>query len=266
MGIFPEFGAWINQNTQQPRKSENVESKKVSKMKPHEDRDDTKEQLKLWREAEKKKQWIDPSPKVKVEVVNELEWGYCHMKMEFELGLPPQAAYEMLTNPNNQSFTRIIKDHERLQNTSRKVTSKNDGKGQREDADKVLVWKFHKWSRNIPIRVRTVDPRKINVRYEIERNDMRFMEIFEGSFKVEPMYVDSKRLCKNMKPKSREEYKKCSGGQGKIASKVVVEQVFKPSFFFNLPPVSWYIRWLTVKTNKAVAKDFQIRAAVLRGR
>ncbi|KAF8081039.1 hypothetical protein N665_0909s0025 [Sinapis alba] len=217
MGIFPEFGAWINQNTQQPRKSENVESKKVSKMKPHEDRDDTKEQLKLWREAEKKKQWIDPSPKVK-------------------------------------------------QNTSRKVTSKNDGKGQREDADKVLVWKFHKWSRNIPIRVRTVDPRKINVRYEIERNDMRFMEIFEGSFKVEPMYVDSKRLCKNMKPKSREEYKKCSGGQGKIASKVVVEQVFKPSFFFNLPPVSWYIRWLTVKTNKAVAKDFQIRAAVLRGR
>ncbi|KAF2588313.1 hypothetical protein F2Q70_00040371 [Brassica cretica] len=42
---------------------------------------------------------------------------------------------------------------------------------------------------------------------------------------------------------------------------VVVEQVFMPSFFFNLPPVSWYIRWLTVKTNKAVAKDFQIRAA-----
>lgn len=95
---------------------------------------------------------------------------------------------------------------------------------------------------------------------------MTFMEMFEVSCTLEPMYVDSKRLCKNMKPKSREEYKKCSGGQGKIASKVELEMVFKPSFFFNVPPVSWYIRWLTVKTMKDVARDFQIRAAAIRGR
>lgn len=256
MGIFPGFGAWISQNTEQPRKSQNVESKKVREMKSHEDRDDTKEQLKLWREAEKKKQWLEPSPKVtKMEVVNELEWGYCHMKMEFELGLPPQAAKEMLINPNNRSFTRIIKHHEN---------------GKSKTADKVLAWKFLRWSRTILIGVRVpkiADRKSIVVRYDIEKKDMmRFMEMFEVSCTLEPMYVDSKRLCKNMKPNSREEYKKCSGGQGKIASKVELEMVFKPSFFFNVPPVSWYIRWLTVKTMKDVARDFQIRAAVIRGR
>lgn len=207
MGIFPGFGAWISQNTQQPRKSQNVESKKVREMKSHEDRDDTKEQLKLWREAEKKKQWREPSPKVtkvrsnqltitkhliffclykskklalkclfifscvlKMEVVNELEWGYCHMKMDFELGLPPQAAKEMLTNPNNRSFTRIIKHHEN---------------GKSRTADKVLAWKFLRWSRTILIGVRVpkiADRKSIvvrNVSLFLTRNNDVFVQLLE---------------------------------------------------------------------------------------
>ncbi|CAA7036016.1 unnamed protein product [Microthlaspi erraticum] len=103
------------------------------------------------------------------------------------------------------------------------------------------------------------------VKYGKEKNAMKFMEMFEGSYEVEPMYVDSERFCKNMKPKNREEYRKCSGGQGRIASKVKLDQVFKPSSLFNLPPISWYIRWFTVKTTKTLIDDLQVRGAMIRG-
>lgn len=62
MGIFPGFGVWISQSTQQPKKSENVKSKPVRETKTH----DEMEQLKLWRAANKKKQYQEPSPTVKV--------------------------------------------------------------------------------------------------------------------------------------------------------------------------------------------------------
>ena len=91
-----------------------------------------------------------------------------------------------------------------------------------------------------------------------------FMKVFEGSWKIEPLYVDADRLCKNMKPKSREEYKKCSGGQGKIAPKVTMDQYFQPYPLLNLPPFSWYIRNITIKTTKTLLKMLQDRATILR--
>lgn len=105
-----------------------------------------------------------------MEVVNELEWGYCHMKMEFELGLPPQAAKEMLINPNNRSFTRIIKHHEN---------------GKSKTADKVLAWKFLRWSRTILIGVRVpkiADRKSIvvrNVSLFLTRNNDVFVQLLE---------------------------------------------------------------------------------------
>ena len=58
------------------------------------------------------------------------------------------------------------------------------------------------------------------------------MKVFEGSYKVEPIYVDFERLCNQKEPKSPEEYKKCSGGQGKIASKVTMDQIFSAISYF----------------------------------
>ncbi|CAH8386923.1 unnamed protein product [Eruca vesicaria subsp. sativa] len=68
MGIFPRFGAWISQNTQHPTKSEkNVKSKPKTQAKTHEESDETKEQLKLWRDANKKEQYHEPPPTVKIQ-------------------------------------------------------------------------------------------------------------------------------------------------------------------------------------------------------
>ncbi|KAH0911597.1 hypothetical protein HID58_034918 [Brassica napus] len=55
--------------------------------------------------------------------------------------------------------------------------------------------------------------------YWKDRNAMEFLDTLKGSYSVEPVYVDAERLCKNMTP--REEYRKCSGGKGLIASKAV---------------------------------------------
>ncbi|CAA7036046.1 unnamed protein product [Microthlaspi erraticum] len=93
---------------------------------------------------------------------------------------------------------------------------------------------------------------------------MMFMKVFEGSWKIEPLYVDHGRLCKSREPKSREEYKTCSGGQGKIGTKVTMEQRFQFSPPFNLPPLSWYIQRIIIKTTKNLLEDFQSNAKSLR--
>lgn len=90
------------------------------------------------------------------------------------------------------------------------------------------------------------------------------MKVFEGSWKVEPDFVDSERLCKPRMPKSREEYKICSGGQGKVGSKVTMEQIFQPYSLLNLPPVSWIIRGITIKTTKNLLEDLRKAGTTLR--
>jgi len=90
------------------------------------------------------------------------------------------------------------------------------------------------------------------------------MKVFKGSWKVEPDYVDQERLCKSRSPKSREEYKICSGGQGKVGSKVTMEQIFEPSSLLNRPPVSWIIRGITIRTTKILLEDLRKAGTTLR--
>ncbi|CAL9216065.1 unnamed protein product, partial [Arabidopsis halleri] len=253
MGVFPGFGSWINQNTQQPHKaesderSEDVKFKSKSETNTHEERDEMKHQFKLWRDAEKKEQWNDAPLKMKVERRNDLEWGMSTIEMQFTLGLPPQAAYDVLTNPDNQPYSRIIKGRQLLENISRKVVSPDTGKGQLVDTEKAVAWNFLWFSGTIPIIANFIENRQFH----------------------RPLYVDAELFCKHKKPKSTEEYEKCSRGQGRIGSKVTLDQMFEssplPSFLFNLPPISWYVRRITIKTMKTLIEDLQITSAVIRG-
>ncbi|KAH0912500.1 hypothetical protein HID58_035821, partial [Brassica napus] len=266
MGIFPEFGGWISQNTQQPKKSENVKSKPVRETKTHDERDEMKEQLKLWRDANKKEQYHEPSPTVKVHTDHNID-SFSSIEMEFTLGLPPQAAYDVLTNQDNKTYSREINGRPLLKAISRKVTSER-GIGNRPilEVDKELSWNFLFFSGTIPIRLYVLEnPKELSTYNWKRRKGMDYMETFEVNYRVEPMYVDAERLCKHKKPKSREEYRKCSGGKGLIASKVKVNQAFRPSFPWNLPLLSSYFRRFTVETTKKVAEDFQTRAGDIRG-
>ncbi|XP_006304415.2 uncharacterized protein LOC17899822 [Capsella rubella] len=258
------FAGWINQNIQQPPKGESEryeddKSNSGSEMDTNGTEDEEIKQLILWSNAEKKHPWYDPPPKVKVT----MKKGVCHLNIELTLGVPPDGAYELFINPTDVPFFVIDNSgRQLLKNKSRKVLKK-DGPRQIVKVVKAVAWDFLWWSGALPFSL-VVEENKKDLEAKYKKEEMMFMKVFKGSWKIEPLYVDSARLCKQMKPKNREEYKKCSGGQGKIASKVTMDQYFQPCFPFNLPPLSWYIRKITIKTTKTLLKMLQERATILR--
>ncbi|KAG7598094.1 hypothetical protein ISN44_As06g023900 [Arabidopsis suecica] len=262
MSAIPRFSGSINPHVEEPHEveSKNPASNSVWAVDPrYYDLAEVKKESKLWRAAEKKKPWYDAPAKVKVTTKK----GICHLNIEFKLGLPPEAVYEMFTNPNNFPFFKEDKDgRQRLENKSTKVLKK-DGPRQTTKVEKALSWNFLGCSGDIPIHLIIHENHK-NLTAKYTTKKMMLMKVFEGSWKVEPDYVDQERLCKPRLPKSRKEYKICSGGQGKVGSKVTMEQIFQPSSLLNLPPVSWIIRGITIRTTKILLEDLRKAGTSLR--
>ncbi|XP_013600045.1 PREDICTED: uncharacterized protein LOC106307597 [Brassica oleracea var. oleracea] len=131
MGVFPGFGSWINQNSQQPlkaesKRSENGESKSASEKDTnnapakkkeevvyYDEKEDTRQGL--WHEAEKKHPWHNPPPKIKV--TNKK--GLYHMNIELTVGMTPNIVYYVLTE--SDPFFDRKKWRDLMKNTSRKV-------------------------------------------------------------------------------------------------------------------------------------------------
>lgn len=90
-----------------------------------------------------------------------------------------------------------------------------------------------------------------------------FMKKFEGCWKVEPLFVDE-RTCLPFKPKTWTEYNSCTGGKGRIGSKVTLEQLIQPSIV-PPPPISWYLRGITSRTTEMLINDLVAEAARIRG-
>lgn len=91
-----------------------------------------------------------------------------------------------------------------------------------------------------------------------------FMTVFEGCWRVEPLFIDE-HLCETLKPKTREDYHRCSNGRGRVGSKVTMDQMFQPSAILTPPPLSWYIRGITIKTTESMIEDLLAVAARIRG-
>lgn len=90
-----------------------------------------------------------------------------------------------------------------------------------------------------------------------------FMKKFEGCWRVEPLFVDEK-LCFPFKPKSWSEYCSCTGGKGRLGSKVSLEQLIQPAIV-PPPPISWYLRGITTRTTEMLINDLRAEAARIRG-
>ncbi|KAL0874145.1 hypothetical protein Bca101_023850 [Brassica carinata] len=263
MGVFPGFGAWINQNSQEPpnaesNRSENVESmsasekgtnnahakKKKKKEVVYYDYKEVIRQRWLWYEAEKKHPWNNPRPKIKV--TNKK--GLYHMNIELTVGTAPDTVYGLMIDPKGGPFFNWEKWRDLMKNTSRKVLKEN-GPKRVIMVEKAVAYNFLSMTTmSIPL----------HLTMEENRKDLT------GDYKVEPIYVDQERLCKRRLPKSPEEYKKCSGGQGRIASKFTINHYFEPYPPFNIPPLSWFIRGITIKTSKNLLNALQEMASTVR--
>ncbi|KAF2589101.1 hypothetical protein F2Q70_00040381 [Brassica cretica] len=178
--------------------------------------------------------------------------GVYHMNLEMTIGAAPELTYLWLIDSWGSHFYDEKKRRDLMVLTE-------DGPRRVIKVEKAVVYDFFSLT-SIPIPLHLI----------VEENEkdltekVMLMKVFEGNYKLEPVYVDQERLCKKRLPKSQEEYKNCSGGQGKIATKLIINQYFEPYPPFNLPPLSWYIRGNTIKTSKNLLNALQDTAKIIR--
>ncbi|PON35926.1 START-like domain containing protein [Parasponia andersonii] len=211
---------------------------------------DLEKQLQAWRENPS---WTDPHSEIKVSVP---KGSLCNLKVNVNVGLPPDAVYNIVTDPDNKKVFKNIKEV-----ISRKVLV-DEGHRQVVEVEQAALWKFLWWSGTIAVHV-LVDQNREERSMKFEQVKTGFMKKFEGCWRVEPLFVDEK-TCFPFKPKTWTEYYSCTGGKGRLGSKVSLDQLIQPAII-PPPPISWYLRGITTKTTEMLINDLLAEAARIRG-
>ncbi|CAK9158175.1 unnamed protein product [Ilex paraguariensis] len=207
-------------------------------------------QLQTWRENPV---WDDQSPDIKVSVP---KGSFCNLNVKVNVGLPPDAVYNIVTDPDNRRVFKNIKEV-----LSRRVLV-DEGSRQVVELEQAALWKFLWWSGTISVHV-LVDQNREDYSMKFKQVKTGFMKRFEGCWRVEPLFVDEKS-CLPCKPKTLGDYVSCTKGKGRIGSKVSLEQLLQPSLV-PPPPISWYLRGITTRTTEMLIYDLLAEAARIRG-
>ncbi|KAH1198183.1 hypothetical protein AAZX31_18G128500 [Glycine max] len=221
------------------------------------------EQLQAWRENPS---WVDKPPLIKVTVP---KGSLCNLDVEVDVGLPPDAVYNIVIDPDNRRVFKNIKFSATQlgdvflckEVVSRKVLV-DQGHRQVVDLDQAAIWKFLWWSGTISINV-LVDQNRKDHSMKFKQTKAGFMKKFEGCWRVEPLFVDE-AMCHPFKPVTKEDYNACTRGKGRIGSKVSLEQILQPSIV-PPPPLSWYLRGITARTTEMLINDMLAETARIRG-
>ncbi|MBA0550946.1 hypothetical protein Golob_021853, partial [Gossypium lobatum] len=182
---------------------------------------DLEKQLQAWRENPS---WVNEPPEIKVSVP---KGSLCNLKAKLDVGLPPDAVYDILTDPDSTISVRVLVDQNR------------------EDHSLLLILMM------------------ASKQMKFEQVNTGFMKKFEGQWRIEPIFVDEE-TCFPFKPKTLAEYCSCSGGKGRIGSKVSLDQLVQPAIV-PPPPISWYLRGITAKTTEMLIHDLVAEADRLTG-
>lgn len=197
--------------------------------------------------------WVDQAPEVKVSVP---KGSLCNLNVNVNVGLPPDAVYNIVTDPDNKRVFKNIKEV-----ISRRVLV-DEGLRQVVELEQAALWKFLWWSGTISVHV-LVDQNRADHSMKFKQVKTGFMKRFEGCWRVEPWFVDEK-LCYPLKPKTWEDYNSCTGGKGRIGSKVSLDQLIQPALV-PPPPISWYLRGITTRTTEMLITDLLAETARVRG-
>ncbi|XVE75035.1 hypothetical protein DITRI_Ditri12bG0065000 [Diplodiscus trichospermus] len=209
---------------------------------------DLEKQMQAWRENPP---WVNQPPKIKVSVP---KGSLCNLKAKVDVGLPPDAVYNIVIDPDNKRVFKNIKEV-----ISRKVLV-DEGQRQVVEVEQAALWRFLWWSGTISVHV-LVDQNREDHSMKFKQVNAGFMKKFEGHWRVEPIFVDEK-TCLPFKPKTWAEYCSCTGGKGRIGSKVSLDQLIQPAIV-PPPPISWYLRGITAKTTEMLINDLLAEAARL---
>ncbi|CAA0814132.1 Domain of unknown function (DUF220 [Striga hermonthica] len=206
-------------------------------------------QLKAWKDNP---DWVDRPPDIKVTIP---KGSLSNLSLTVDVGLPPDAVYNIVTDPDNKRVFKNIKEV-----ISRKVLV-DEGLRQLVEVEQAAIWRFLWLSGTISVHV-LVDQNREDYTMKFKQIKSGFMEKFEGSWKVEPIFIDQE-LCHPFKPKSLSDYESCTRGKGRIASKLSLEQLIQPTVV-PPPPISWYLRGITTKTTEMLIHDLLSEAARIR--
>ncbi|KAI0523181.1 hypothetical protein KFK09_005573 [Dendrobium nobile] len=211
---------------------------------------DLDRQMQAWRENS---YWLDHPPELKVSVP---EGSLCNLNVKCNVGLPPDAVFNIVIDPENKRVFKNIKEV-----ISRRVLV-DEGPRQVVEVEQAVIWRFLWWSGTMSIQV-LVDQNRMDHTIKFKQGKSGFMKRFEGLWKVEPLFLD-KELCSPCEPKSWLEYDTCSGGKGRVGSIVSLDQLIQPALV-PPPPISWYLRGVTERTTEMLIYDLFAEARRLRG-
>ncbi|XP_062194668.1 uncharacterized protein LOC133897852 [Phragmites australis] len=197
--------------------------------------------------------WTDEPPEIKVTVP---EGSLCNLNLRFKAGLPPDAVYNIIIDPENKRVFKNIKEV-----ISRKVLL-DEGSRQIVEVEQAAIWKFLWWSGILSVHV-FVDQNRKNHTVKFKQGRTGFMRKFEGCWRIEPLFVD-KEVCLPLNPRALEEYESCTDGRGRIGSAITLDQLIEPNLL-PPPPISWYLRGITTRTTEMLVNDLIAETARLRG-
>ncbi|KQJ89856.1 hypothetical protein BRADI_4g28170v3 [Brachypodium distachyon] len=207
-------------------------------------------QLQAWRDDSS---WTDQPPEIKVTVP---QGSLCNLNLRFKAGLPPDAVYNIIIDPENRRVFKNIKEV-----VSRKVLL-DEGLRQVVEVEQAAIWKFLWWSGILSVHV-FVDQNRKDHTVKFKQGRSGFMKKFEGSWKIEPLFVD-KEACLPLDPPTLEEYDSCTVGRGRVGSVITLDQLIEPAL---LPPqpIAWYVRGITARTTEMLVNDLIAETGRLRG-
>ncbi|KAG9449825.1 hypothetical protein H6P81_009790 [Aristolochia fimbriata] len=197
--------------------------------------------------------WIDQPPEIKVTVP---EGSLCSLNVRFKIGLPPDAVYNIVIDPENKRVFKNIKEV-----ISRRVLL-DEGLRQVVEVEQAAIWRFLWFSGTISVHV-LVDQNRADHSVIFKQGKAGFMRRFEGCWKLEPLFVDE-QSCHPHKPVSFADYDSCTEGKGRVGTLVNLEQLVEPALL-PPPPFSWYLRGITTKTTEMLITDLLAETARIRG-
>uniref|UniRef100_A0A0D9XCJ5 Rx N-terminal domain-containing protein n=1 Tax=Leersia perrieri TaxID=77586 RepID=A0A0D9XCJ5_9ORYZ len=207
-------------------------------------------QLQAWKNNPS---WSDEPPEIKVTVP---QGSLCNLNLKFKAGLPPDAVYNIIIDPENKRVFKNIKEV-----ISRKVVL-DEGSTQIVEVEQAAIWRFLWWSGVLSVHV-FVDQNRRNHTVKFKQGRTGFMKKFEGCWKIEPLFVD-KEVCHPLDPCTLEEYNSCTNGTGRVGSSITLDQLIEPAML-PPPPISWYLRGITTRTTEMLVNDLIAETARLRG-
>ncbi|KAJ9169553.1 hypothetical protein P3X46_017734 [Hevea brasiliensis] len=214
---------------------------------------DLERQLRSWRENPS---WVDQPPEIKVSVP---KVSLCNLNVKVNVGLPPAAVYDTMTDPDNRRVFKNIKGKKKV--ISRKVLL-DEGPRQVVEVEQSAVWKFLWWSGTISVHV-LVNQNREDLTMKFKQVKSGFMKKFEGCWRAELVFIDD-GLFHPLKPKTWADYYSCPGGKRRIGSKLSLEQLIQPALV-PPPPISWYLIGITSRTTEMIVNDLLAEAAKIRG-